>query len=136
MTYWIGKQFGRIFINLPLGVQRWLAEFLGWAAWLALSKKRKKNAVYNICDALGVSMVEAQQIAKASVTRFGRMLATLFHYPIFSPEVVRKRDRFHGLEYLDQALSYNKGVVLASGHCGNWELLGSSLQLIGYPRWQ
>jgi len=133
MTYWIGKHFGRLFVNFPLGVQKWLAEFLGWIAWLALSRKRKENAVSNICAALGVSLVEAQQIAKASVTRFGRMLATLFHYPTLSLEVVQKNVRFHGLEHLDLALSYNKGVVLASGHCGNWELLGSSLQLMGYP---
>jgi len=133
MTYWIGRQFGRKFITLPLGVQRWLAECLGWVAWFALSKKRKKNAVSNICAALGVSVMEAQQISKASITRFGRMLATLFHYPTFSSEVVRQHVRFHGLGHLDQALSYNKGVVLASGHCGNWELLGASLQLIGYP---
>lgn len=133
MTYWIGKHFGRIFIHLPFFVQKWLAEFLGLLVWLALSKKRKNNAQSNICVALGLSVVDARVIAKASVTRFGRMLATLFHYPQLSQEIVRKNVRFHGLEHLDQALSYNKGVVLASGHCGNWELLGSSLQLIGYP---
>ncbi len=133
MTYWIGKQFGRIVSYLPAVIQKKIAELLGWLAWVGLSKIRKKTAVDNICAALNVDGEEAQKIAKASITRFGRMIITLFQYPKFTPEVVRKLVRFHGLEYLDQALAYNKGVVLVSGHCGNWELLGSSLQFLGYP---
>lgn len=133
MIYWIGKQFGKIVIYLPAGIQKIIAKVLGWIAWLALSSIRKKTAVDNICAALNVSLEEARKIAKASITRYGRMIITLFQYPNFSPEVIRKLIRFHGLEYLDQALSYNKGVVLVSGHCGNWELLGSSLQMLGYP---
>ncbi len=36
-------------------------------------------------------------------------------------------------EYLTEALSYGKGVVLATAHSGNWELLGASLAMYGFP---
>lgn len=36
-------------------------------------------------------------------------------------------------EVLDQALSENKGVLLVSGHFGNWEVIPSALAELGYP---
>ena len=38
----------------------------------------------------------------------------------------------HNLEILDQALSEKKGVLLISGHFGNWEMIPPSLAELGY----
>lgn len=38
-----------------------------------------------------------------------------------------------GFGHLDEALSRGKGVVLLVPHFGNWELLGASVSLLGYP---
>ena len=38
-----------------------------------------------------------------------------------------------GLEHLDRASEEGKGIILLSGHIGNWELLGAYLALKGYP---
>jgi len=37
-----------------------------------------------------------------------------------------------GVEHLDHALTRGRGVILASGHCGNIDLAGQSLALWGY----
>merc|ERR1711969_29268 len=39
----------------------------------------------------------------------------------------------HNLEILDQALSEQKGVLLISGHFGNWEMIPPALAELGYP---
>ena len=38
-----------------------------------------------------------------------------------------------GLEHLDRTSEEGKGVVLLSGHIGNWELLGAYIAMKGYP---
>jgi KDO2-lipid IV(A) lauroyltransferase len=38
-----------------------------------------------------------------------------------------------GLEHFDRALCRGKGAVLATGHFGNWELMGAALAQRGYP---
>ncbi len=35
--------------------------------------------------------------------------------------------RIRNLEYLEKALAYNRGVVFATGHFGNWEVMGAAL---------
>jgi len=41
--------------------------------------------------------------------------------------------RAEGLEYLDAALQEGKGVILLSGHIGNFPLMCSWLAVKGYP---
>ena len=38
-----------------------------------------------------------------------------------------------GIEHLESALAHGKGVLLLSGHFGNWELLFATLAKRGYP---
>ena len=34
---------------------------------------------------------------------------------------------------MEEAYKQNKGVIIATGHFGNWELLGATIALHGYP---
>ena len=38
-----------------------------------------------------------------------------------------------GIEHLEQALAEGKGVVVFTGHFGNWELMGAVVASLGYP---
>lgn len=42
-------------------------------------------------------------------------------------------DEVSGLEHFERALSLGRGVVMLTGHIGNWELLGAWLCRKGYP---
>lgn len=48
-------------------------------------------------------------------------------------EVRRRIENFDGLEELRRAFAEGRGVVIASGHFGNWELAGSTLAAFGFP---
>jgi Lauroyl/myristoyl acyltransferase len=133
MTYRFAKFLGWVSLRLSRRGQLYLGRFLGFIFWIILSSKRKKVAVENIRATLKVSPLEARQIAKASIIRFGKMLMDMLGYPRLSKENIGQILRIHGSENLKDALALGRGVVMASGHCGNWEMLGTGLAFYGYP---
>ena len=46
---------------------------------------------------------------------------------------INNRVKFLGLSHFDESLSKGKGVILLTAHFGNWEYLGASLSIKGYP---
>jgi KDO2-lipid IV(A) lauroyltransferase len=48
-------------------------------------------------------------------------------------EVRRRLEVIEGEEVLREAFAEGRGVVMVSGHFGNWELAGSALAALGYP---
>lgn len=50
------------------------------------------------------------------------------HFPEFLKDV-----RVTGRQHLDEALARERGVILVSGHFGNWEIGGLALAGLGYP---
>ena len=75
---------------------------------------------------------EARRIAKASTTRFGRMIIDVLRYPEIKDGAYKDMVEFINKEYLDDALENGRGAILAAVHSGNWELLGGSC-FEGYP---
>jgi Kdo2-lipid IVA lauroyltransferase/acyltransferase len=47
-----------------------------------------------------------------------------------SPEELKKRFIFNGFEHLNHAIDNGRSVILAIGHCGNWEWMGAALGLL------
>lgn len=133
MTYWFFKVIGWILPRLPNLLQRYAAIILGELTWLGLSDRRKKKMVEDIRETLALNEDEAVKIGRKSVTRLGGLLTDMAQYPWLTKDNIGRMVRFHGLEHLRDALAKGKGVVMASGHCGNWELLGVALTLAGFP---
>jgi KDO2-lipid IV(A) lauroyltransferase len=48
-------------------------------------------------------------------------------------ERVREMTEIAGTQWLDQALEVGKGGLIFTGHQGNWEMLGATLNAYGYP---
>ena len=65
--------------------------------------------------------------------RFGRMVVEVMRFPLLNKDNITKLVNVEGLEYLEEAYKQNKGVIIATGHFGNWELLGATIALHGYP---
>lgn len=133
LGYWAMKVLSWVLCHSPKFIRKIFASFLGSIAWLATPGWRKTMAVENIKDCLGVSEERAKEIAEASVRRFGRMLVEVLRFPTLTPENFRNSVKVEGEEYLEAAFKQNKGVILCTGHYGNWELLGASVALLGYP---
>ena len=87
----------------------------------------------NIRDCLGVDEAQAEQIARESVYRFGRMLIEVLKYPLITKDNFRQLVHFEGLENLEKAYAEGKGVVMCTAHYGNWEMLGASMALLAIP---
>lgn len=132
MTYLLIKSFSKIVCRLPRSVQRVIGEFIGNATWLIVPEKRKLMAIENIILALGVDGQTAMQIARLSWTRFGKMLIEVMAFPKIKKNI-NCYVTVEGREHMDKALGFGNGVVLATAHSGNWELLGGALALHGYP---
>ena len=132
MSYYISKLFSHIICLLPNNVNRKIGNILGELTWLIVPKKRKRMAINNILQCLHVTPDEAARIAKKSWTRFGRMIIEVLLYPKIKNNI-NKHVTIQGKEKLDKAMSYGKGVVLATSHSGNWEIMGGALALNGFP---
>lgn len=130
--YQMMKAFSWFVCILPLRWRRSIGNLIGEFTWLLVPRKRKEMAMRNIRLSLGATSAETQRIAKASWTRFGRMIMDVLAFPIL-PGEISQRVQFRGKEHMDQALAEGKGVVLATSHSGNWEMLGAALAMNGYP---
>ena len=128
------KLFSAFICMLPHSIQYAIGALLGEIAWLVVPPKRKRLAIGQIlfCK-ITDDPVEAKRIAKASTTRFGRMIIDVLRYPEIKDGDYRDMVTFINREILDEALADGKGAILAAVHSGNWELLGGVLASEGYP---
>lgn len=133
LGYWAMRALSWVLCHSPKFIRKIFAGLLGSIAWTATPAWRKTMAEENIKECLGVSEERAKEIAEASVRRFGRMLVEVLRFPTLTSENFRKTVNVEGAEYLEAAYKQDKGVILCTGHYGNWELLGASVALMGYP---
>ena len=98
-----------------------LVHCLGEIAWLAVPPKRKRLAIGQIlfCN-ITDDPKEARRIAKASTTRFGRMIIDVLRYPEIKDGAYKDMVEFINKEYLDDALENGRGAIF--GGCSQWQL--------------
>lgn len=79
-----------------------------------------------------LSKREIHRIAHMSIVNLVKGIAEVMRLPILEKEI-DQIVRFEGLEHLEEALQKGHGVIVASAHFGNWELMGAALATKGYP---
>jgi KDO2-lipid IV(A) lauroyltransferase len=57
----------------------------------------------------------------------------LLKAPSQEADVILERLTIRGREHLDRAMEDKRGLIVPTIHCGNWELSGLGLALMGYP---
>ena len=132
MLYYVMKMLSKLVCLLPYKSINYIGDIIGGLTWYIVPKKRKQMAKKNIMLALDKNEVTAEIIAKKSWTRFGAMIMEVLYFPKIKQDI-NKYVEIQGREYLDEALKQGKGIVLATAHSSNWELLGGGLALNGYP---
>lgn len=75
----------------------------------------------------------AEDIARLAYMSLGENLIEFLRLPSMSNEAILSQARIEGREHVDTALAHGKGVVMFTGHLGNWELCGTVMGLSGYP---
>ena len=81
-----------------------------------------------------LSDAEVLRIARASYEHLGRTTIETALLPAYSREqIVAMFDRVEGWEVMERARARGRGVLLVSGHLGNWELAGAFVAASGVP---
>lgn len=116
---------------VSLGVLRWVFEKLGLLA-AKFAKKDCQRAREHLHLAFGENF-DCEALIREQAKHLGRLLAECLWLASAPASKILAKTRFHGLEYLKTALTLAKGVVLVTGHCGNWEWMNLALQAAGFP---
>lgn len=74
-----------------------------------------------------------RETARAAYRHLGREAAAILRLSRLDPEEVVRRTETRGWEELQEALGEGKGVILATGHYGNWEIAAAAVAARGVP---
>jgi len=120
---------------LPLSLALRLGELGGLLAY-ALDVPHRRIGMVNLGFAFPERPVPARRrILRGSFLNLGRMAAELAHLPRLSDERLRDMVRFADEAWWQEAVGWERstGVLVLSGHFGNWELLVFAHGKRGYP---
>lgn len=139
-----GKRFveaagGRVLLRLQrsLGNKsdarvRRFGERIGLLFW-RVAKKRRQRAVDNLGLAFPeMSLEEREALAKRVFLHFGRTSADFFASRGRTLAQLESQTEVVGYENLEAALALGKGVLMVTGHFGNWERSSAWLSLKGH----
>ena len=73
------------------------------------------------------------RMGKEVFLNLGRNMADAFGLARLNNKNIDRYIEIQGCEILDAALKKGKGVIVLTGHIGNWELLASYFAMKGYP---
>jgi KDO2-lipid IV(A) lauroyltransferase len=82
----------------------------------------------------GMLPEEIKRIARASYANLGRTTTETALLPFYDRErIIDMFDQVEGWSIVEERLARGKGLILVSGHLGNWELGGAYLAARGLP---
>lgn len=118
---------------LPGGVRRSLAGGLGFLARRVFGVRREL-----VREQLELAFPEADEaFLRETEAAAYRHLAlegmAMLRMGAMSPDEVRERTHLHGWDAFHAAVQAGKGVVIATGHLGNWEMGGAAMAVRGIP---
>lgn len=119
--------------RLSFPVASGLGRGLGSLAW-ALDRRHRDVALANLARAFPrMSRSQHQQLALDSFRQAGRTATELLWSSALDQNNLGSVATFEGREHIDAALARGNGVLLTTGHFGNWELMGVAVALLGVP---
>lgn len=112
---WVGGRIARL-VYKPIGIRRGVVERQIAAAFPELSPAEVESLSARSYESLGRTSIET---------------AVLPGTP--REEILARVERVEGWEHVDQALAQGQGIILVTGHLGNWEFGGAYFAARGVP---
>lgn len=111
-----------------------LGKFVGWLLHRVV-RFRRAIVMNHVQVAYGCrySADELADLVSRIYRHLGLLLIELLRLPRISGAEVARKVIFHGEEHLIQARQKGKGVIVLTGHIGNWELAGAAYARNSYP---
>jgi KDO2-lipid IV(A) lauroyltransferase len=76
---------------------------------------------------------QIEKIVLGCYRHFGALLAEFARLPLLRSENIGDFVETDDRSVLDESQARGKGGIVVSGHLGNWELMGASTAVLGYP---
>ena len=120
--------------KIPLWLAYWLADLIGAAVYNG-HRPTREAVIHNQWRALGHRATPATVAvsARRAVQNLTRTYVDEFRLPAMSGADLKASVDIQGLEFLEQARTRGKGVILATAHFGAPQLVGQLLAVLGYP---
>ena len=96
-------------------------------------KKQRNRAVKQRMESLHNSQEEAEKLIRASFINMGKNFMEALYMPALNKENFHKHIEIDHLEIMEQALAEKHGVVVLTGHVGNWEWLSAAFTMNDMP---
>jgi KDO2-lipid IV(A) lauroyltransferase len=119
-------------LAMPLSWARPFGAALGELLWATGARRRTVDANLRLVFA-DWSSARRRRVARACYRHFGAMLCESVAFTRVGPVELCRRVTLVGWDRLDHAESAGRGVLVFSGHCGNWEIAGRVLGLYRAP---
>jgi len=130
--YVTARKISRIVCHLSYPTIVSLGRKMGPVVKIILKKQRERG-VFHIIRGLGCGEAEARRIITELFRNLGQSLLEILYTPKLTKENISQYVSIDHPERIEQALQENKGVIVLTGHVGNWEWMGAALALYGYP---
>ena len=105
--------------------------FLGLLLWNG-SRRDRRRALHHLEVALPeMPADERRRLARACFVHHGINLAECLHLLSGDCDALRAVIDFDGWEEVERVLASGRPLVMITGHCGNWELLGPAFHCRG-----
>lgn len=119
---------------VPLSVARRVGEGIGRLGYAPLGIRRRTVERQLAAAFPGMAPAEVSRVARAAYAHLGRLAIELVLLPHLKEEGLRAMfDPDGDLEVVRRLAAGGRGIVLCTGHVGNWELTGAYLAMHGLP---
>lgn len=117
----------------PLQLLRRFGRVSAQIAWLARQRDRRRTREHLRLAMPDQDQVWRRRVVRQLIAHTGDLLGEAAWLWSVSPEDLSARTRFFGLDQLHRARELGRGVVLITGHCGNWEWMNLALAATEFP---
>ena len=121
LAQWLGEV-------LPMQAGYWLAERVE-DVWWRLSREDRRGVCANLSAVLKDHVAEDAPMVREVFRGFGRYLLEVLTVHRRAPRLLTVT----GYDDLVRAQRAGQGVIMLTGHFGNWELAGVALSRMGFP---
>jgi len=123
----------RVFRYMPLAVRKGFFRIV-FSLFYHMVSKSRLIVLHNLQRSFPEKdSKEIINIAKGVYRHFAIVAAEFFDLPSITRETIDKWVEIEGMEYVDAALSQNKGALSIVAHFGNWELLTIAIPMLVRP---
>ncbi|MCH4166229.1 MAG: lysophospholipid acyltransferase family protein [Megasphaera sp.] len=124
----IGNMLGHLSYPTIISLGRKLGPLVG-----RMLKKQYVRGVWHIMRGMNCDKNEALRIMDGLYANLGQSLMEILYTPKLNKDNISTFVTVDNPERLEAALAENKGVIILTGHFGNWEWMGAAMALSGYP---